>query len=104
MPCRPNVATRPRATRGAKFLCRPHYASYTVHFVRKSHFALYMMHTTLEDIGATIAQARKASKRSQAALAGALGMSRATISGIENGTIPEVGVRKLIALCGALGL
>lgn len=75
-----------------------------MHFVLKFTFALHMMHTTLEDIGAAIAQARKASKRSQAALAGALGMSRATISGIENGTIAEVGVRKLIALCGALGL
>lgn len=31
-------------------------------------------------------------------------MSRATISGIERGTIREVGVRKLIRLCGRLGL
>lgn len=31
-------------------------------------------------------------------------MSRATISGIENGTINEIGVRKLIALCAAFGL
>jgi HTH-type transcriptional regulator/antitoxin HipB len=63
-----------------------------------------MMRSPLAEIGAAIVQARKASKRSQAALAAGLRMSRATISGIENGTIPEIGVRKLIALCGALGL
>jgi transcriptional regulator with XRE-family HTH domain len=37
-------------------------------------------------------------------LAKALGMSRATISAIENGTVGEIGVRKLMALCAALGL
>ena len=31
-------------------------------------------------------------------------MSRATISAIESGTVSEIGVRKLIALCAALGL
>jgi transcriptional regulator with XRE-family HTH domain len=31
-------------------------------------------------------------------------MSRATISGIENGTVREIGARKLMALCAALGL
>ena len=41
---------------------------------------------------------------SQEALAPQLGMSRATISAIENGTIQEIGVRKLAALCAAIGL
>ncbi len=41
---------------------------------------------------------------SQAAIGASLGMSRATISGIENGTIPEIGIRKVMALCDALGL
>jgi transcriptional regulator with XRE-family HTH domain len=31
-------------------------------------------------------------------------MSRATISGIENGTVPEIGIRKILAICAALGL
>jgi HTH-type transcriptional regulator/antitoxin HipB len=58
----------------------------------------------LADIGAAIAAARKAAGRSQAELAGSLRMSRATISGIENGTIREIGIRKVLALCAALGL
>jgi len=31
-------------------------------------------------------------------------MSRATISGIENGTVPEIGIRKILSVCTALGL
>jgi HTH-type transcriptional regulator/antitoxin HipB len=55
-------------------------------------------------IGATIREARRAGRRTQADLAASLGMSRATISAIENGTIQEIGVRKLAALCAAIGL
>jgi len=58
----------------------------------------------LEEIGKIIRDTRKAQKLSQAAVGKLLGMSRATISGIENGTISEVGVRKLMALCAILGL
>lgn len=58
----------------------------------------------LADIGAAIAAARKAAGRSQAELAASLKISRATISGIENGTIREIGIRKVLALCAALGL
>jgi len=58
----------------------------------------------LQDIGIAIRDARKDQKRSQAAIARVLGMSRATISAIENGTVVEVGVRKVIALCDELGL
>jgi transcriptional regulator with XRE-family HTH domain len=56
------------------------------------------------EVGRSIREARKASRRSQAELARSLGMSRATISAIENGTIAEIGVRKLDALCRAVGL
>jgi HTH-type transcriptional regulator/antitoxin HipB len=56
------------------------------------------------EIAAAIRAARKASKRSQGELAQSLGMSRATISAIENGTIGEIGIRKVIALCSELGL
>ncbi len=58
----------------------------------------------LNEIGVTIRAARKSRNLSQEALGKSLGMSRATISGIENGTIREVGIRKLINLCAALGL
>lgn len=57
----------------------------------------------MEDIGKLIRQTRKARKLSQAALASRLGMSRATISGIENNTVSDIGVRKLEALLNALG-
>jgi HTH-type transcriptional regulator/antitoxin HipB len=62
------------------------------------------MQNTLTAIGAAIATARRVAKQSQAELACSLGMSRATISGIENGTVQEIGVRKLIALCASIGL
>jgi HTH-type transcriptional regulator/antitoxin HipB len=57
----------------------------------------------IQGIGAVLRAARKASGRSQQELAKPLGMSRATISAIENGTVGEIGVRKLMALCAALG-
>ena len=56
------------------------------------------------EIGEAIRQARREQQLSQAELGERLGMSRATISGIETGKIAEVGVRKLMALCAALGL
>ena len=56
---------------------------------------------TLQDIGQTIARTRKRKKITQSSLAVALGMSRA---GIENGTVPEIGIRKVLSLCTALGI
>lgn len=41
---------------------------------------------------------------SQAALAALLEMSRTTIGQIENGTVQEIGVRKLIRILEVLGL
>jgi HTH-type transcriptional regulator/antitoxin HipB len=58
----------------------------------------------LQQIGSVLREARKASGQSQQQLAKPLGMSRATVSAIENGTVSEIGVRKLMALCAALGL
>jgi HTH-type transcriptional regulator/antitoxin HipB len=58
----------------------------------------------LKTIGATVREARRTAGRTQADLAASLGMSRATISAIENGTIQEIGVRKLARLCAAIGL
>lgn len=58
----------------------------------------------LNEIGQQIRTARKSRGLSQASLGQQLGMSRATISGIENGTVPEIGIRKILSLCAALGL
>lgn len=58
----------------------------------------------LEEIGSSLREARKSRQLSQGELAKSLGMSRATISAIENGTVGEIGVRKVIALATALGL
>jgi transcriptional regulator with XRE-family HTH domain len=59
---------------------------------------------TLAEIGQKLREARKAQHLSQGELAGSLGMSRATISAIENGTVGEIGVRKLMALATMLDL
>ncbi|MBI6911190.1 MULTISPECIES: helix-turn-helix domain-containing protein [Pseudomonadota] len=57
----------------------------------------------MNDLGLLIRQLRKAAGLSQSQLAHRHGMSRATISGIENNTIPEVGIRKVAAILEGLG-
>ena len=49
-------------------------------------------------------QARKSKGLSQNDLGKSLGMSRSTISSIENATVPEIGIRKILSICAALGL
>jgi HTH-type transcriptional regulator / antitoxin HipB len=56
------------------------------------------------ELGNALRNARRENGLSQARLATSLGMSRATISGIENGSIAEIGIRKVAALCAAVGL
>lgn len=58
----------------------------------------------LFDIGKQIRTARKKHRISQEKLAESLGMSRTTIGQIENGTVQEIGVRKLIRILEFLGL
>lgn len=58
----------------------------------------------LFDIGRNIRSARKARRLSQAELASAVGMSRTTIGQIENGTVQDIGVRKLIRILELLEL
>lgn len=58
----------------------------------------------LDDIGQVIREARKSKGLSQDDLGKSLGMSRSTISGIENATVPEIGIRKILSICAALGL
>lgn len=57
----------------------------------------------MERLGELIRTLRKAQKLSQQALAQRYGMSRATISGIENNTISEIGLRKVEAILNGFG-
>ncbi len=56
------------------------------------------------EIGDIIRAERKRQRITQGKLATDLGMSRATISQIESGTVPDIGVRKLIRILEYLGL
>jgi HTH-type transcriptional regulator / antitoxin HipB len=60
--------------------------------------------TSLADIAPLLKQARQKTGVSQAELAAALGMSRATISAIESGRCEEIGFAKLAALLERVGL
>jgi HTH-type transcriptional regulator/antitoxin HipB len=57
----------------------------------------------MEQLGELIRTLRKAQKMSQQALAQQYGMSRATISGIENNTVAEIGLRKVEAILNGFG-
>lgn len=57
----------------------------------------------MDNLGFLIKGLRKSAGLSQAQLAARHGMSRATISGIENNTVPEVGIRKVAAILEGLG-
>lgn len=56
------------------------------------------------EVGQAIRAARKQNKMTQTELTERLGISRATLSALENGTINEVGIRKVMAICSVLGL
>lgn len=58
----------------------------------------------LFEIGEHIRKERKLRKLSQEKMAKDLGMSRATISQIESGTVQEIGARKLMRILDYLGL
>ena len=57
----------------------------------------------MESIGKLIREERKRQGLSQQQLASLARLSRATLSVIENGTVPEVGVRKLETVLRLLG-
>lgn len=58
----------------------------------------------MQELGQTIRASRKEKQMTQAELSELLGMSRATLSALENGTVREVGIRKVMAVCSVLGL
>lgn len=57
----------------------------------------------MKQIGELIKQLRKLHGLTQSDLASQYGMSRATISGIENDTISEIGIRKVEAILAGFG-
>jgi len=58
----------------------------------------------LSEIGEMLYARRKALGLSQLQVASANGMSRVTLSRLENGKLPELGIRKVMAICATLGL
>lgn len=56
------------------------------------------------ELGAAIKARRKMMGLSQQDVASPNGMSRATLSNLENGKLPELGLRKIMAICSTLGL
>lgn len=75
-----------------------------MHIILDIHKCIVYNTSMLLNIGQKIRQERKKLKISQSQLAKSLGMSRTTIGQIENGTVPEIGVRKLIRILEFLGL
>ena len=59
---------------------------------------------TIGDVGTAVARARKARGLSQTTLARASGLSRQTISALERGAIPDLGVKKLMRVLEVLDL
>jgi HTH-type transcriptional regulator/antitoxin HipB len=58
----------------------------------------------MNELGPKIQLRRKKLGMTQAILAKSNRMSRATISNLENGKLPELGLRKFLAICSTLGL
>lgn len=56
------------------------------------------------ELGQMIRRTRKEKRLTQAAVAAAVGIGRMTLSQIENGTIQEIGIRKVMRLLDYLGL
>ena len=76
-------------------------------FIEKEAFCLEMYRIRYMDFaqtGLVIQAARKHAGLTQADLAGRLGMSRATLSQLENGVIGDLGIRKVAQIADRLGL
>ncbi len=58
----------------------------------------------LEQIGSEIRRRRQASRLTQAQLASKAGITRTTLNQLENGTVGDLGVRKILAVLDQLSL
>lgn len=56
------------------------------------------------ELGEAVRSRRKSLGLSQQEVASPNGMSRVTLSNFENGKLPELGLRKVMAICATLGL
>ena len=56
------------------------------------------------ELGTALKEARLIKQRSQQEVCDLLGLSRATLSKLENGRLPELGIRKVMNICDLLGL
>lgn len=65
---------------------------------------LHIIRRMLFELGQEIRKARKLRKVTQEQIAHDLGMSRATISQLEAGTVQEIGIRKVMRILDYLGL
>ena len=59
---------------------------------------------TFSEIGKLVSKERRNHRYTQDQLAGIAGVSRSTISALENGSFDELGVRKIVRVCGVLHL
>jgi transcriptional regulator with XRE-family HTH domain len=57
-----------------------------------------------EELGREVRRMRMARGLTQAALAGAAGISRTTLNQFENGVVPDLGIRKVQAILSRLGM
>ncbi len=67
-------------------------------------YVLYIILNMLFELGEEIRKVRKLRKVTQEQIAHDLGMSRATISQLEAGTVQEIGIRKVMRVLDYLGL
>ena len=56
------------------------------------------------EIGSTLRSARQARGLTQDELARLAGVGRSSLSQLENGSIGEIGIRKVLRVCAVLGL
>ncbi len=75
-----------------------------MHIIIDSHNCFIYDAFMIFEIGSYIRQERKRRKMTQSCLAEQLRMSRTTISQIENGTVQDIGIRKIIRILEILDL
>ena len=58
----------------------------------------------IEEVGEQLRARRRALGMSQTEVAALNRINRVTLSRLENGKLPEIGIRKVMAICATLGL